>query len=117
MNCGCAGSQMSLDRRLARLEQNSLLGNDEDLLFMRVPPDYQVDPQFQKSQALASKTDKGIMYLESATARALPFWKLLPLDSLTDELLDELVSELENRIAAIDHNEAAQSQTGNNANG
>lgn len=104
---------MSLESRLARLERNSLLG-DDDLLFMRVPAGYQADPQYEKSQALARKFGKPCFYFESVTASFLPFWTLLPFNSLTDELLDEQIARLKHSIAA---KEVAQSQTGTNANG
>ena len=102
---------MSLESRLARLEQNSRI-EDDDLLFIRVPPDYQADPQFEKSQALVSKIGKPCLYLETLTASALPFWTLLPFDSLSDELLDEQIAKLEHEIAAMD-----TAQAGSNANG
>lgn len=104
---GCAGPKMSFENRLARLEKYSRFG-DDDLLFMRVPAGYRALPQFEKSQAFASKMGKPCYYLESITASSLPFWIPLPFDSLTDELLDEQIAKLQHEIAAM---EAAQTGT------
>jgi hypothetical protein len=97
--------QMSLDRRLSRLEKTSFLGSQAELdecefLFMRVPEGYQADPQYEKSYALARKLGKQLICLDSPAAHSLPLWALTPLDRLSDELLDEQVNELERRIAA-----------------
>ena len=105
---------MSLDRRLSRLEQSSFLGSQQELdecefLFMRVPQGYQADPQFNKSQALASKLGKHLIRLDSTAAHSLPFWALMPLDRLSDEMLDEQINRLECSIAA---SQSAQPQTG-----
>ena len=110
---------MSLNRRLARLEQSSFLGSQEELdecefLFMRVPVDYRADPQFDKSQAFASKLGKHLICLDSIAANYIPLWALVPLDRLSNELLDEQVIELKRSIAAM---QAAQSQTGDNLHG
>ena len=107
---------MSLDRRLSRLEQTSFLGSQEELdecefLFMRVPEGYQADPQWEKSQALASKLGKQLICLDTPAAHSLPLWALLPLDRLSDEFLEKQVNELERSIAEM---EAAQSQTAEN---
>lgn len=103
---------MNLDNRIARLEQSSFLGSQEELdecefLFMRVPVGYQADPQFEKSKAFASKLGKHVICLDSAAANSLPLWALVPLDRLSDELLDELANELKHSIAAM---QGAQSQ-------
>ena len=94
---------MSLDRRLLRLEQSSLLGSQQELaegefLFMRVPAAYQLDPQFEKSQALANKLSKSLICLDSAASHSLPLWALIPLDRLSDELLDEQITKLSQKL-------------------
>ena len=107
---------MSLDRRLSRLEQSSFLGSQAELdecefLFMRVPEGYQADPQFEKSQALASKLGKHLICLDTPAAHSLPLWALMPLDRISNELLDEQINQLERSIAAM---QSVQSQTREN---
>jgi hypothetical protein len=106
---------MSLDRRIGRLEQGSHLGGeDDDVFFMRVPGNYQADPQYEKTKAYVGKLGKSLILLDSPASHSLPLWGLVTMDGLPDELLDEQIKDLERRIAA---EASAVAMTGETANG